>query len=428
VVPQESPASWQPGALQAQAVEARTFATAKMRAASATATSDICDTASCQVFNGSGTYTASGTRTAVEQVSTDAAITAIAGVILAYQGTVALTEFAASSGGWTAPGGQPTSWASRTRMTVRGELLSHLASQLAGLIDREPVSRRRQPSTDGRDLAQRLRGLGRPGHRSSPGRDERRDHRDRRGSEGRATLPDLHRPAPLELVRGREPSTFTRAVPALVRHVDLVDVTWLSLGDAGRRNLVVYDAVGMAHWASGTFVPGSALRVQADGDVVLVNQHGFGLWETMTHTVGSYLVMQDDGNLVLYAPSGAALWDSAGYTCHRAQYLRPPTEVQTLASGMSAPSVNGTTHLAMQTDGNLVLYNGSWQARWASGTFLPGNRADVQSDGNFVVYRPSGAPAWTAAVYSPGAYLIVQDDGNAVLYSSTGKALWDGLG
>jgi len=107
VVPQESPASWQPGALQAQAVAARTFATAKMRAASATATSDICDTTSCQVFNGSGTYTASGTRTAVEQVSTDAAITATAGVILTYQGTVALTEFAASSGGWTAPGGQP---------------------------------------------------------------------------------------------------------------------------------------------------------------------------------------------------------------------------------------------------------------------------------------------------------------------------------
>ena len=107
VVPQESPASWQSAALQAQAVAARTFATAKMRAASATATSDICDTNSCQVFGGSGTYSAYGTRTAIEQVSTDAAITASAGVILSYQGIVANTEFAASSGGWTAPGGQP---------------------------------------------------------------------------------------------------------------------------------------------------------------------------------------------------------------------------------------------------------------------------------------------------------------------------------
>ncbi len=199
-------------------------------------------------------------------------------------------------------------------------------------------------------------------------------------------------------------------------------------GDAGRREPRRYDAVGIARWASGTFVPGSALRAQADGDVVLVNQHGFGLWEAMTHTVGSYLVMQDDGNLVLYAPSGSALWDSAGYTGHRAQYLRPPTEVQSLASGTSATSVNGTTRLAMQTDGNLVLYIGSWQARWATGTFVPGDKAVVQSDGNFVVYRPSGAPAWSAAVYSPGAYLIVQDDGNVVLYSPTGQALWDGLG
>jgi predicted GH43/DUF377 family glycosyl hydrolase len=45
-------------------------------------------------------------------------------------------------------------------------------------------------------------------------------------------------------------------------------------------------------------------------------------------------------------------------------------------------SVDRATHLAMQTVGNLVLYNGAWQA---------------------------------AAVYSPGAYLVVQDDANVVL-------------
>jgi len=63
VVPQESPASWQPAALQAQAVATRTYAMATKQAAPSIATSDICDTTACQVFSGTATYTASGTRT-----------------------------------------------------------------------------------------------------------------------------------------------------------------------------------------------------------------------------------------------------------------------------------------------------------------------------------------------------------------------------
>ncbi len=85
---------------------------------------------------------------------------------------------------------------------------------------------------------------------------------------------------------------------------------------------------------------------------------------------GQYtLIVQNDGNVVLYGPSGA-LWSTR-------------TDGQSISL------------LAMQGDGNLVLYSLLGQALWSSHT-----------EGN------------------PGAKLAVQDDGNLVIYSSSGKALW----
>ncbi|MCI4590389.1 hypothetical protein MOK15_15540 [Sphingobium sp. BYY-5] len=86
-------------------------------------------------------------------------------------------------------------------------------------------------------------------------------------------------------------------------------------------------------------------------------------------------------------------------------------------------SPDGRFKLAMQGDGNLVLYFGS-QALWvAPGTYGAGNQAYFQNDGNFVVYGPSG-PLWAAGVNSPGAELYLQDDGNLVIYSLYGVPLW----
>ena len=95
VVPNESPASWPAAALGAQAVAARSY-TAYALDHPRTSTYDICDTTSCQVFRGSG-----------EQASTDAAITATAGVVMMYAGKAAFTEFSSSNGGWAADGGKP---------------------------------------------------------------------------------------------------------------------------------------------------------------------------------------------------------------------------------------------------------------------------------------------------------------------------------
>lgn len=108
VVPRESPASWGSlgagrgmQALAAQAVAARSYALASRRSATGAHT---CDTTSCQVYGGAGTYTSSWTL--LENAVTDAAIAATAGVVRFKTGTTTpvRTEFSSSTGGYTAGG------------------------------------------------------------------------------------------------------------------------------------------------------------------------------------------------------------------------------------------------------------------------------------------------------------------------------------
>jgi len=90
-------------ALQAQAVAARSFALADNRYSYAT----TCDLI-CQTYLGAAVRTSvAATYTRIEYPATDAAVAANAGVVRRVgtaSGPVALTMFAASSGGWTAAG------------------------------------------------------------------------------------------------------------------------------------------------------------------------------------------------------------------------------------------------------------------------------------------------------------------------------------
>ncbi|MGH3472510.1 MAG: SpoIID/LytB domain-containing protein [Nocardioidaceae bacterium] len=94
VVADEMPASWDPAALEAQAVAARTYG-AWLRAQNPTRYYQICDTTSCQVYGGVG----------AEQPSSNAAVAATARQILTYANRPAFTQFSSSSGGWTSYGG-----------------------------------------------------------------------------------------------------------------------------------------------------------------------------------------------------------------------------------------------------------------------------------------------------------------------------------
>lgn len=105
VVPEEVFITWEPAALEAQAVAARSYALSgdfRYRSSGITNFADTCDTIRCQVYSGRYKQRAGGGVEPVFAATTDAAIAATEGEVRVFDdGSVARTEFSASSGGWT---------------------------------------------------------------------------------------------------------------------------------------------------------------------------------------------------------------------------------------------------------------------------------------------------------------------------------------
>ncbi len=98
VVPRESPSWFEPAALQAQAVAARSYAWADCSRGAPNY--DLRDNTSCQVYEGKSRR--SGGRTvAIETAQTRAAVDATRHQVLRRGGAVLRTEFSSSNGGWT---------------------------------------------------------------------------------------------------------------------------------------------------------------------------------------------------------------------------------------------------------------------------------------------------------------------------------------
>ena len=107
----------------------------------------------------------------------------------------------------------------------------------------------------------------------------------------------------------------------------------------------------------------------------------------------------------------------------------PPTSCGTIAAGHglargeSWGSCDDRFELAMQTDGNLVLYSDG-VALWATGTNGKGDVVVMQPDGNLVLYSDHSRALFASGTAGhAGAHLQIQDDGNAVVYDG-GKAVW----
>lgn len=183
-------------------------------------------------------------------------------------------------------------------------------------------------------------------------------------------------------------------------------------------NLVESVTGGRALWASGTAGDNGAHAVmQANGNLVLYDPTGAALWSSNSRGTGCpILVIQNDGNVVVYSPH--AVWAT-----HTVQTLMEPGDV--LRPGWSIYSPSEQFQLLMQSDGNLVLYDGAGKALWASGTsHHPGASAVMQTDGNLVVYDSAAHALWASQTpQHPGAHLSLQSDGNLVIYEGS-TALW----
>ncbi|MEV6613249.1 hypothetical protein AB0N31_05085 [Streptomyces sp. NPDC051051] len=80
--------------------------------------------------------------------------------------------------------------------------------------------------------------------------------------------------------------------------------------------------------------------------------------------------------------------------------------------------------LVLQRDGNLVAYDETGQARWATRTLGTGARADFQTDGNLVVYDAQNQAVWASRTSGhESAVLKLQSDGNIVILEGE-TVLW----
>jgi stage II sporulation protein D len=104
VVPLEVPALWEPAAVRAQAVAARTYAAFERRHTTRRAY-DLCDTAACQVYGGRS----------AEHPASDAAVRTTRKQVVVKRRRPIFAQFNASSGGWTVDGGRPYLVARRDR-------------------------------------------------------------------------------------------------------------------------------------------------------------------------------------------------------------------------------------------------------------------------------------------------------------------------
>ncbi|HZZ96205.1 MAG TPA: SpoIID/LytB domain-containing protein [Jatrophihabitantaceae bacterium] len=103
-VPREVPTSWEPAAIRAQAIAARSYAEAVRASAGTGSKWDICDTTMCQAYGGMAHYSAAG-----QLLYTDDhdVLTDNANRVLRYEGAPVLAQYSASNGGATVYGGEP---------------------------------------------------------------------------------------------------------------------------------------------------------------------------------------------------------------------------------------------------------------------------------------------------------------------------------
>ncbi|MFV0459962.1 MAG: hypothetical protein ACK5MT_14450 [Actinomycetales bacterium] len=174
------------------------------------------------------------------------------------------------------------------------------------------------------------------------------------------------------------------------------------------------------------------LVMQSDGNLVLYNA-GTAYWNSGTAgNEGARAVLQDDGNFVVYSASGTPLYNTGTVQTELlGMTWLGNTWTSYLDSGWSVQSPDGRYRLIQQSDGNLVAYSPT-RAVWWSGTVGANGIAAVQQDCNVVVYDDADSPVWTTGTSASTGFctLAMQSDGNVVLYryatatTATPTVLW----
>ena len=160
--------------------------------------------------------------------------------------------------------------------------------------------------------------------------------------------------------------------------------------------------------------------MQVNGNLVMYDPTNTAVWSSNSPTVGCpRLVLQNDGNLVIYGNT-ASSWSAP-------RRLNKMLAGDLLKSGWSIYSHAPEAYrLAMLTDGNLALFDGSGTELWSAKTCgHPGAYASMQTDGNLVVYDKTGHAIWSTATNGhPGSHLDMLGDGNVDIIDPGGTVIW----
>ena len=164
---------------------------------------------------------------------------------------------------------------------------------------------------------------------------------------------------------------------------------------------------------------GSTLLLETGGNLVL-RRGTTAVWSTRTggHP-GAFLAMQGDGNLVVYSAAKVALWN-AGTAGNPGAYLALGDSGElTVRSAAGRQLWTRVTEPGVLRANQLLI--AGQRLTSANGRF----RLTMGADGNATLSGRGRTPITTGTAGNPGAQLIMQGDGNLVIYSPAKVALWN---
>jgi PAN domain len=182
---------------------------------------------------------------------------------------------------------------------------------------------------------------------------------------------------------------------------------------------------GYAGPMGGQDYPGNDIAQLPIGDATGCSQKCDG-----TNGCVGFVMASDSQNCWLKSSFGQATQSSVRPTYTRQDTL---SNNQRLKPGESITSRNGHWKFTYQTDANVVLYDTrSNAAKWAMQTVngaygYPPGYLTMQGDGNLVAYDSSNGARWASGSNGKGTApyrLVAQNDGNVVIYDANGVATW----
>jgi YD repeat-containing protein len=204
-------------------------------------------------------------------------------------------------------------------------------------------------------------------------------------------------------------------------------------------NLVLY-AGSTASWASNTSTgsnpanPAPFAQIGTDGRLrVWSGLGGSNLWTSDNFVgVGDHLLLQTDGNLVLYDTSHVARWASATASITKPDRLQSGQALIPGQELLSAANSSGQNiwALQVQTSGAVtIVCVRTQQVTWTVPTSSNPAYIQMLSTGSVYASGSSGNVWPSSSPYQltsavSGSYLLMQGDGNLVVYAPNGTPTW----